>query len=148
MEEEKRGFFDVFTGLKAPDELRQLFQEVQVLKVSMSRSKNIMYVTILSPRLIHKKYIFAMEREIKRYLGRGSEIGIKIREKYNDVYSIEEQAYTKASQLGNVKYGDISDVISGATQGRLDLGVGHPASYWKKAKIYREMQSHFLSPHL
>ena len=83
MEEEKRGFFDVFTGLKAPDELRQLFQEVQVLKVSMSRSKNIMYVTILSPRLIHKKYIFAMEREIKRYLGRGSEIGIKIREKYN-----------------------------------------------------------------
>ena len=64
----------------------------------------------------------------------------KIREKYNDVYSIEEQAYTKASQLGNIKYGDISDVISGATQGRLDLGMGHPASYWKKAKIHREKE--------
>lgn len=81
-----------------------------------------------------------LSSKLTDFANKKSEDITKIREKYNDVYSIEEQAYTKASQLGNVKYGDISDVISGATQGRLDLGVGHPASYWKKAKIYREKE--------
>ena len=65
---------------------------------------------------------------------------MKIQEKYWDVYEKELNAYDKSKQMANVKYGDISDVISGATTGRLDLGMGHSSSYWRKGTVHREKE--------
>ena len=64
------------------NQMTELFAMVEVEKISMSRDRSSIRVAIVSPRLIHKKNIFDLERGIRDQLFPGKQIYIKIFEKY------------------------------------------------------------------
>jgi len=75
-------FFDVFPTLKVNNELKNLFQDVEVWKVATNSSREFIRVHILSRHLLKKQDIFAMEDKIKEQLFTYVKIRIEIVEKY------------------------------------------------------------------
>ena len=75
-------FFEVFPTLTVTDQLRELLSLVQVERVSSTRDQKLLRVYLKSPRLIHKKNIFDLEKGIKDQLFPGKVLTIKILEKY------------------------------------------------------------------
>ncbi len=61
-------FFDVFPTLKVNDEIRMLFESVQVEKVSTNRQRDFINVFLFSDHLIQKRHIYSMEHMIKEQL--------------------------------------------------------------------------------
>ena len=61
-------FFDVFPTLKVNDEIRMLFESVQVEKVSTNRQRDFINVFLFSDHLIQKRHIYSMEGMIKDQL--------------------------------------------------------------------------------
>ena len=82
-------FFEVFNTLVTDEELKILFQEVNVKKVSVNRNKTLLRVFILSDHIIEKKYILKMERLIEKQLMKGKHVEVKIIEEFvlNDSYN-------------------------------------------------------------
>ncbi len=77
-----KSFFDVFPTLDVPAEIHQLLGEVEVEKVSTNQAKDVYRIYLFSARLIPKKYIFQLERDIRQQIFRGKDLKIKIRERY------------------------------------------------------------------
>ena len=77
-----KSFFEVFPTLELPGELRQMLSEVQVEKVSTNRTKDFYRIDLFSVRLIPKKYIFQLERDIHHQIFHGKNLKVKIRERY------------------------------------------------------------------
>ncbi|MDO4279232.1 MAG: PolC-type DNA polymerase III [Lachnoclostridium edouardi] len=75
-------FLDVFPDLHITDEMNQLLNLVEVEKVTSTRDRSILRIYIVSPRLIHKQNIYALEKGIREQLFPGKRISIKILEKY------------------------------------------------------------------
>ena len=75
-------FFEVFPELKVTEQLRELLAMVQVEKVTSPRDRSSIRVYIKSPRLIHKKNIYDLEKGIKDQLFPDKQLTIKILEKY------------------------------------------------------------------
>ena len=75
-------FLDVFPGLHMDDTMQELLALVEVEKVSMSRDRSSIRVTIVSPRLIMKQDIQKLEAGIRTQLFPGKQIRIQIIEKY------------------------------------------------------------------
>lgn len=75
-------FLEVFPGLHMTEQMKELLSLVDVEKVSMSRNRSSVRIAIVSPRLIHKKNIFALEEGIRKQLFPKKQIVIKITEKY------------------------------------------------------------------
>ena len=71
-------FFEVFNTLVTDDELKILFQEVNVKKVSVNRTKTLLRIFILSDHIIEKKFILKMERLIEKQLMRDKHVEVKI----------------------------------------------------------------------
>ena len=61
-------FFHVFPTLKTAEELRVLFADVEVKKITTNFSRDFLHVHILSRHLIQKKQIWQMEQKIKEQL--------------------------------------------------------------------------------
>ena len=82
-------FFEVFNTLVTDDELKILFQEVNVKKVSVNRTKTLLRIFILSDHIIEKKFILKMERLIEKQLMRDKHVEVKIIEEFalNDSYN-------------------------------------------------------------
>ena len=78
----EKPFLEVFPGLNIADELKELLKLVVVEKVTMTKDRSSIRVYIRSPRLIHKKNIYALEEGIAKQLFPGRPITIKILEKY------------------------------------------------------------------
>ena len=78
----EKPFLEVFPGLHIADELKELLKLVVVEKVTMTKDRSSIRVYIRSPRLIHKKNIYALEDGIAKQLFPGRAITIKILEKY------------------------------------------------------------------
>ena len=78
----EKPFLEVFPGLNIADELKELLKLVVVEKVTMTKDRSSIRVYIRSPRLIHKKNIYALEAGIAKQLFPGRPITIKILEKY------------------------------------------------------------------
>lgn len=78
----EKPFLEVFPGLNIADELKELLKLVVVEKVTMTKDRSSIRVYIRSPRLIHKKNIYALEDGIAKQLFPGRAITIKILEKY------------------------------------------------------------------
>ena len=78
----EKPFLEVFPGLNIADELKELLKLVVVEKVTMTKDRSSIRVYIRSPRLIHKKNIYALEDGIAKQLFPGRPITIKILEKY------------------------------------------------------------------
>ena len=77
-----KGFLEVFPGLHITDELRELLNLVKVEKVASTRDRSSIRIYILSPRLIHKKVIYALEKGIKDQLFPSKQLTVKIIEKF------------------------------------------------------------------
>ncbi len=75
-------FYDVFSNLKLHPDLDQIFSEVEILRVGRVQSKELLRIYIFSHRLIEKKRIFAVEREIKKQYFPGKDLKIKLMEKF------------------------------------------------------------------
>ena len=75
-------FFDVFPSLKAEQNIRNLFEEVEVTKVSTTSSKDCLRIYLLSTHLIRKSRVFEMERMIKEQLFGSVQIDIHIFESF------------------------------------------------------------------
>ena len=74
--------FDVFPTLKVNNDLKILFQDVEVTKVATNSSREFIRVHIFSRHLIQKKHIFALEKLIKEQMFATIKIKIEVVEKY------------------------------------------------------------------
>ncbi len=61
-------FFDVFPTLKLEGKLRNLFEEVEVMKVATTSSKDKLKIYVLSRHLIFKSNIYEVEQQIKKQM--------------------------------------------------------------------------------
>jgi len=77
-----KAFFEVFPTLDVASDIRQLLSTVQIEKVSTNRAKDIYRIYLYSTRLIPKKYIFQLERDIHQQIFGGRDLKVKIRERY------------------------------------------------------------------
>ena len=75
-------FFDVFPTLKVNQEMRTLFEDVEVTKVATNSDRTYLHVHIFSMHLIQKRHIYAMETAIKEQLFAMNLIQIQILENY------------------------------------------------------------------
>ncbi len=77
-----KSFFAVFPTLKAGNEMKMLFQDVEVEKITTNSKRDFLHVHMLSRHLIQKKHIWQMEKAIKDQLFGKTEISIRLEEKY------------------------------------------------------------------
>ena len=78
-----KSFLEVFPDLHIADNVRELFELVEVEKVATTRDRSSIRIYIVSPRLIHKQNIYKLEEGIKSQLFPGKRVTIKILEKYH-----------------------------------------------------------------
>ena len=75
-------FFDVFPTLKVNQEIRTLFEDVEVTKVATNSDRSYLHIHLLSTHLIQKRYIYTVETAIKEQLFAMNLIQIQIIENY------------------------------------------------------------------
>ncbi len=78
-----KGFLEVFPELNIAEDLKELLKLVEVERVSATRDRSLLRVYIVSPRLIAKKNIFALEKGIVDQLFPDKRLAVKIVEKYH-----------------------------------------------------------------
>ena len=76
-------FFDVFQNLKLKDDIKALFEDVTVIKITTNRDHTKMRVYIESSRLIEKSAIYDVKKAIEKSLMTGKHMEVQIIEKYN-----------------------------------------------------------------
>ena len=79
---EKR-FFDVFPKLKLDRQSNELFEQVTVEKVSATKSRDFVRVSISSDYLIPKETIYKVEKEIKKQFFDRHQVTIKLYERFH-----------------------------------------------------------------
>ncbi len=75
-------FFDVFPTLQVEKEIADLFEEVEVMKVTTTSLKDRLKIYFVSMHLIPKTYVYHMEQMIKEQLFARTQISIQIVERY------------------------------------------------------------------
>ena len=78
-----KAFFEVFQNLKLKDDIKALFEEVTVIKVTTNRDHTKMRIYIESSRLIPKSAIYDVKKAIEQSLMTGKHVEVEIIEKYN-----------------------------------------------------------------
>ena len=76
-------FFEVFPTLKVDDELRSIFEQAEVSKVTTNSERDFIKVHLLSRYLIQKKCVYEVERKLKEQLFGRSFIKIEVKEQYD-----------------------------------------------------------------
>ena len=76
-------FFDVFPNLKLDKKNQDLFEQVTVEKVSATKSRDLIRVTISCEYLIQKETIFKVEEEIKKQFFAGHSVRVKLYERFH-----------------------------------------------------------------
>ncbi len=76
-------FFEVFNNLKLKDDIKALFEDVTVIKVTTNREHTKMRIYIESSRLIEKSAIYDVKNAIEKSLMTGKHVEVEIIEKYN-----------------------------------------------------------------
>lgn len=75
-------FFDVFPNLKLDKKNQDLFEQVTVEKVSATKSRDLIRVTVSSEHLIQKDIIFKVENEIKEQFFKAHGVRVKLYERF------------------------------------------------------------------
>ncbi len=75
-------FFEVFPALQLDKKIQDLFEQVAVEKVSATKSRDYIRVTVSSNYLIPKETIFKVEKEIKKQLFAYQPVVVKLYEKF------------------------------------------------------------------
>ena len=78
----EKGFFDVFPDLHLEGSIQPLFEQAKVARVTMTSARDSMRVYLSSEKLIHKKYIYLVEKAIKEQFFEDYPLVIKIIEKF------------------------------------------------------------------
>ncbi len=78
-----KAFFEVFQNLKLKDDIKALFEEVTVIKVTTNRDHTKMRIYIESSRLIPKSAIYDVKKALEKSLMTGKHVEVEIIEKYN-----------------------------------------------------------------
>ena len=78
-----KNFLEVFPNLNLSDDLKSIFEIVDVTRISTNTEHTKIRIYIESSRLIEKSAIFKIREELKRGLRTGKKIEIQIVEKYN-----------------------------------------------------------------
>ncbi|MBP3603999.1 MAG: PolC-type DNA polymerase III [Lachnospiraceae bacterium] len=76
-------FFEVFPNLKLDKKNQDLFEQVTVEKVSATKSRDLIRVTISSDYLIQKETVFYVEKEIKKQFFEGHSVRVKLYERFH-----------------------------------------------------------------
>ncbi|MBQ2935851.1 MAG: PolC-type DNA polymerase III [Lachnospiraceae bacterium] len=76
-------FFEVFPNLKLDKKNQDLFEQVTVEKVSATKSRDLIRVTISCNYLIQKEIIFKVEREIKKQFFENHNVQVKLYERFS-----------------------------------------------------------------
>ena len=87
---EKKKFLEVFQNIKLSDDLKNIFEFVDVTRITTNSEHTKMRIYIESSRLIEKSAIFKIRDELSKGLRIGKRISIEIIEKY-----ILSKQYTK-----------------------------------------------------
>ena len=84
-------FFEVFPTLKVNEDIRMLFEGVEVTKVATNSDRDFIKVHLYSRHLIQKRRIYEVERLLKDQLFGRSRIQIEVKERYelSEQYSPE-----------------------------------------------------------
>ena len=75
-------FFEAFPTLQFKDDLRALFEETTVERISTTSSRDYLHIYVSSEHLLPKQSVFDAENQIKRQLFAYQKIEVKIYEKY------------------------------------------------------------------
>ncbi len=75
-------FFDVFPTLKLDKKMQDLFEQVQVEKVSATKSRDFIRVTITCDYLIPKETVFRVEKEIRKQFFASHNVTVKLYERF------------------------------------------------------------------
>ena len=75
-------FFEVFPTLKVNEDIRMLFDSVEVTKVATNSDRDFIKVHLYSRHLIQKRRIYEVERLLKDQLFGRSHIQIEVKERY------------------------------------------------------------------
>ena len=78
-----KNFLEVFPNLNLSDDLKSIFEIVDVTRIATNTEHTKIRIYIESSRLIEKSAIFKIREELKRGLRTGKKIEIQIVEKYN-----------------------------------------------------------------
>lgn len=76
-------FFEVFPTLKLDKKIQDLFEQVSVEKVSATKSRNYIRITIVCDYLIPKETVFKVETEIKKQFFSAHNVTVKFYEKFH-----------------------------------------------------------------
>ncbi len=76
-------FFDVFPALKLEKKIQDLFEQVLVEKVSATKSRDYIRVTITCGYLIPKETVFKVESEIKKQFFPTHNVSVKLYERFH-----------------------------------------------------------------
>ncbi len=79
----EKSFFDVFPKLKLDKKSSELFEQVTVCKVSATKSRDFVSVSIVSDYLIPKETIYKVEKEIKRQFFDKHPVTVKLYENFH-----------------------------------------------------------------
>ena len=104
---ERKTFFEVFPDVKLNSELTEIFEQVEVTRITANRDRTKLRIYIESSRLINKPAILSVENELCRQLKMGKKISVQIMEHYSlsqqytpknlfDIY--KDSIYTELSQ--------------------------------------------------
>ena len=87
----EKTFFEVFPTLRADGELKMLFQDVEVKKITTNSTREFLHIHMVSHHLIPKKVIWKMEQSIKEQLFGTASVAIQIEEFYvlSELYTLE-----------------------------------------------------------
>ncbi len=75
-------FYEVFGELKIENELGSLLQDVEIEKISTNSARDFLRVYLVSPRIIKKKNIYLLEKEIKQQIFRNPQMNLVIIERF------------------------------------------------------------------
>ncbi|MBQ3392253.1 MAG: PolC-type DNA polymerase III [Lachnospiraceae bacterium] len=75
-------FFDVFPTLKVGGELRSLFEETEIDRVTTNRERTRYKISVHSGHLIHKDRVYGMQRELQRQVFGAAPSEVYIEEHY------------------------------------------------------------------
>ena len=85
---ERKTFFEVFPDVKLNSELTEIFEQVEVTRITANRDRTKLRIYIESSRLINKPAILSVENELCRQLKMGKKISVQIMEHYSlTIYS-------------------------------------------------------------
>ena len=106
-------FFEVFQSVKLDERLTALMEDTTVEKLSTNSLKTILRVYLSSPRLIERKDIFTVQEAIRKQKMVGSEMEVKVYERFclpehftaPKVYSAYEDSIVfSIKEVGNMDY--------------------------------------------